>query len=331
MTDLVTYPVSIAPMMQRTDRHFRYVMRRLTRHTFLYTEMLTTGAILHGDRERLLGFDDDEHPVALQLGGSDADELADAARIGQQFGYDEINLNVGCPSNRVQNARIGACLMDAPEVVARAVEAMRRAVDVEVTVKHRIGIDELDSYDHMRRFVDIVADAGCRRFIVHARKAWLDGLSPRQNRNVPPLRHPEIYRLKKERPDLVIETNGGVDSHDEIARHLDHVDGVMIGRAAYDDPWLFAEVDRRYYGDDRALSSRREAVEALFDYVRHWTEERGIRLHRISRHLLQLFRAQPGARAWRRHLSENANRDGAGVDVLREGLELVEQIRRSVA
>ncbi len=323
MTDLTTYPVSIAPMMQRTDRHFRYIMRSITRHTLLYTEMVTTGAIIHGDRERLLGFEEREHPLALQIGGSDPDELAEAARIGQQFGYDEINLNVGCPSNRVQNARIGACLMKTPEVVARAVEAMGRAVDVEVTVKHRIGVDDSDDYGDMLRFVDTVAEAGCRRFIVHARKAWLQGLSPAENRNIPPLRHHEIYRLKEERPNLIIETNGGIDNHDEIARHLGHVDGVMIGRAAYDDPWLFAEVDRRYYGDDQSIPTRGEALENLFDYISHWTEERGLKLHHISRHLLQLFRGQRGARAWRRHISDNASREGAGVDVLREALELV--------
>ncbi len=325
------YPVSIAPMMQRTDRHYRYLMRRITRHTLLYTEMLTTGAIIHGDRQRLLGFHDDEHPLVLQIGGSDPDELAEAARIGQSFGYDEINLNVGCPSSRVQNARIGACLMESPEVVARAVEAMRQAVDVEVTVKHRIGVDEVDSYDHMLDFVDTVADAGCRRFIVHARKAWLQGLSPAENRNVPPLRHHEIHRLKDERPELIIETNGGIDSYDEIDAHLEYVDGVMIGRAAYDDPWLFSEVDRRYFGDDHPIPTRHEVVEGLFDYVRYWTEERGARLHHISRHLLQIFRAQPGARAWRRHISNNACDRDAGVDVLREGLDLISEINSPAA
>lgn len=323
MNELATYPVSIAPMMRRTDRHYRYLMRQLTRHTLVYTEMLTTGAIIHGHRQRLLGFHDDEHPVALQIGGSDPDRLAEAAAVGAEFGYDEINLNVGCPSSRVQNARIGACLMNTPEVVARAVEAMRSAVDLEVTVKHRIGVDDLDDYDDMLEFVDTVAEAGCRRFIVHARKAWLDGLSPAENRNVPPLRHHEIHRLKRERPALTIETNGGIDSIDEIASHLDSVDGVMIGRAAYEDPYLFAHVDRHFYGDDHPIPTRRQVVEAVFEYVRYWTEERDVGLHHISRHLLQMFRGQPGARAWRRHLSENASRDGAGVDILEEGLELV--------
>ena len=331
MTDSFRYPVSIAPMMQRTDRHYRYFMRRITRRTLLYTEMLTTGAILHGDRQRLLGFDDDEHPLALQVGGSAPDKLAECARIARDFGYDEINLNIGCPSNRVQRGSFGACLMKEPSVVARGVEAMRRAVDLEITVKHRIGVDDRDDYDDMLAFVDTVADAGCRRFTIHARKAWLQGLSPSENRNVPPLRHDDVHRLKSERPDLVIETNGGIETLDETADHLEEVDAVMIGRAAYDDPYLFADVDRRFYGDDRPVASRREVVEELLDYVRYWTEERDAKLIHLSRHYLQLFFGRPGAAVWRRHLSENAHRDDAGAHTLVEALERVDEVAASVA
>ncbi len=331
MTHSFSYPVSIAPMMKRTDRHFRFFMRQLTKHTLLYTEMLTTGAILHGDRQRLLGFDEREHPVALQIGGSDPENLAECARIGADFGYDEINLNVGCPSSRVQNARIGACLMKSPQIVARCVEAMRKAVDIEVTVKHRIGVDELASYEDMLHFVDTVADSGCRRFTVHARKAWLQGLSPKENRNVPPLRHREVHRLKAERPDLSIETNGGIDSTDEIAAHLQHVDAAMLGRAAYDDPYLFATVDRLFYGDPTAVPSRHQVVRNLFDYIEYWSGKRGLKLNHLTRHYLQLFRGQPHARSWRRHLSENAWRDDAGVHTLRQALELVPESTSSVA
>ncbi len=310
-------------MMKRTDRHYRFFMRQITKHTLLYTEMLTTGAIIHGDRQRLLGFHEDEHPIALQLGGSDPDETAEAAAIGEDFGYDEINLNVGCPSNRVQKGRFGVCLMNEPQTVARAVEAMRDAVDIEVTVKHRIGVDDRDSYEEMLRFVDTVAAAGCRRFTVHARKAWLQGLSPAENRNVPPLRHDEVHRLKRERPELTIETNGGIASLDECTAHLDAVDAVMLGRTAYREPYLFADVDRRFYGDDSPVPTRHEVIRRLFDYVAYWTEERDLSLNHITRHYLQLFRGQPGARSWRRHISENAWRDGAGVHTLREALELV--------
>ncbi len=324
------YPVSIAPMMQRTDRHYRFFMRQLTEHTLLYTEMLTTGAIIHGDRQRLLGFHECEHPIALQVGGCDPEDLAECARIAQDWGYDEVNLNIGCPSNRVQQARMGACLMKTPEDVARAVEAMGRAVDIEVTVKHRIGVDDLDGYDDMLHFVDTVAEAGCRRFTVHARKAWLEGLDPKQNRNVPPLRHHEIHRLKRERPKLVIETNGGIDSLDEADEHLEHVDAVMIGRAAYDDPFIFADVDRRFYGDDRPTPSRFDVVDALCEYTAPFVEE-GLKLSAMTRHYLQLFRGQPGASAWRRHLSENAYKDDAGPHTLREAARKVRAVAADVA
>ncbi|RVU48587.1 tRNA dihydrouridine(20/20a) synthase DusA [Lujinxingia sediminis] len=318
------HPISIAPMMKRTDRHFRFFMRLISRRTLLYTEMVTTGAILHGDRDQHLRFDDSEHPISLQLGGDDPNELAQCARIARDWGYDEVNLNVGCPSDRVQNGNFGACLMKTPETVARAVEAMREAVDIEVTVKHRIGVDELDDYAHMQRFVDTVAAAGCTRFSVHARKAWLQGLSPKENRNVPPLRYPEVWRLKEERPELTIEINGGILTMDQAAEHLEHVDAVMIGRAAYDNPYQFSDVDRRFYGEQSAPRTRHEVARAMYPYIeRHLSQ--GGKLSHISGHLLQLFAGQPGARRYRRHLSENAWREGAGVHTLEQALNLMQE------
>lgn len=331
MSSTVEHPISVAPMMRRTDRHFRFFVRQITAHTLLYTEMIPAGAILNGDRRRLLGFDDCEHPVALQVGGSDPQKLAECARIAQQFGYDEVNLNICCPSHRVQQGEFGACLMATPHTVARGVEAMRKATDLPVTVKHRFGIDEQDSYEEVRDFVDTVAESGCRRFVVHARKAWLQGLSPAENRNVPPLRHNDVYRLKRQRPELVVETNGGITTLDEAAEHLEHVDAVMIGRAAYDNPYLFARVDRRFYGDDSPVPTRREIVDRLCEYAACWTEQRDTGLHHIARHVLQLFRGRPGARAWRRHLSEHAHRPDAGAHTFREALAEVEEVAASVA
>ncbi len=316
-------PLSVAPMMDRTDRHFRYLLRAITRETLLYTEMVTAKAVLHGDRGRLLGFHPEERPLALQLGGDDPRELAEAARLGEAWGYDEVNLNVGCPSPRVAAADFGAVLMGRPETVARAVEAMRAAVGIPVTVKHRIGIDELDQYADLERFVRIVAMAGADAFTVHARKAWLSGLSPKENREVPPLRYPEVYRLKRERPDLVIELNGGVRDLDAAEEHLRHVDGVMIGRAAYDDPMLLAGADARLYASGAPTADRRAVVEHMVPYV----EERladGAPLHALTRHLLNLYRGRPGGRRWRRHLSEGVLRPGAGPELLLEGLRLVE-------
>ncbi|MEM8929609.1 MAG: tRNA dihydrouridine(20/20a) synthase DusA [Acidobacteriota bacterium] len=315
-------PVSAAPMMDRTDRHFRFLLRAISRHTLLYTEMVTTGALLHGDRERHLAFHPVEHPIAIQLGGDDPGALAECARMAADHGYDEVNLNVGCPSDRVQKGRFGACLMAEPERVAAAVEAMRRAVDVPVTVKHRIGIDDRDRYEDMLCFVDTVAEAGSDRFTVHARKAWLSGLSPKENRTIPPLRHPEVYRLKRERPDLVIETNGGVATLDEVAAHLAHVDAVMLGRAAYADPWQFATVDRRFFDASEPSPTRREVVQALVDYA----EERlaaGTPLNHVTRHAVNLMVGHRGARAWRRHLSQNAHRPGADPQVLLDAMDLV--------
>jgi tRNA-dihydrouridine synthase A len=316
------HPVSVAPMMDHTDRHCRAFLRLLTRRSLLYTEMITTGAVRHGDREHLLGFSPEEHPLALQLGGDDPAALAESARIAWDFGYDEVNLNVGCPSDRVQAGRFGACLMREPAVVARAVEAMRRAVPLPVTVKHRIGVDELDRYEDLLAFVDTVAAAGCDRFIVHARKAWLTGLSPRENRTVPPLRYADVHRLKRERPALAIEINGGITRVEEIREQLAHVDGVMLGRAAYEDPYVFADVDSCVYGDPAPPPTRREVVERLLPYVERW-RSRGLPLGRISRHATGLFTGQRGARAWKRHLAENAHKPDAGPEVLEAAMALV--------
>ncbi len=311
----------VAPMMDCTDRFDRYFLRRITRRALLYTEMVTTGAILHGDRERLLRFDPDELPVALQLGGSDPVALAESARIGAGRGYDEINLNVGCPSDRVQSGRFGVCLMAEPGLVADCVRAMRRAVTVPVTVKCRIGIDGRDDYGFLRDFVAAVADAGCRTVIVHARTAILTGLTPKQNREVPPLRYEVAARLKGEFPGLEIVLNGGIGSLDEAEAHLAAFDGVMIGRAAYHTPWSLADVDRRLFGDAPPSRTRREAALAMLPYIERETAA-GVPLHRILRHMTGLFRGVPGGRAWRRYLAQNAHKPGAGPEVLRAALAL---------
>lgn len=315
-------PLSVAPMMDRTDRHFRVFLRKLTRYTLLYTEMITTAAIIHGDRDKLLGYDAIEHPLSLQVGGDDPQELAECAKVAQDYGYDEINLNVGCPSNRVQSGNFGACLMAQPEVVARGVEAMQKAVDIPVTVKHRIGIDDQDSYEHMANFVKVVSQAGCQHFTVHARKAWLKGLSPKENRDVPPLRYGDVYRLKQEFPHLFIEINGGLTTLDQIKAQYNYVDAVMVGRAAYDNPYLLATVDRDIYGQDTPIPTRQAAVEAMYPYIEEWTSK-GLKLNKITRHMLQLFTHQPGTKAWKRHLSEHAHREDVGVEVVQEALAKV--------
>jgi len=309
-------------MMEWTDRHCRYFLRRISRHCLLYTEMVTTGAILHGDRARLLAFHPEEHPLAIQLGGSDPAALAECARIAESMGFDEVNLNVGCPSDRVQSGRFGACLMAEPGLVARSVEAMRRAVAIPVTVKSRIGIDDQEEWPTLRDFVGTVASAGCTRFIVHARKAWLTGLSPKENRDVPPLRYDLVHRLKTERPDLSIVVNGGITCLEEADAHLRHVDGVMLGRAAYQNPYLLAEVDSRYFGDDRPPAERHEIVWAMEEYIAAELAA-GTPLPAMTRHMLGLFQRVPGARAWRRHLSEQAHLPGAGLTVLRGALARV--------
>lgn len=314
--------VSVAPMMDWTDRHCRFFLRLLTRHTLLYTEMVTTGAILRGDRERLLAYDPAEHPLALQLGGSDPTELARSARIAAELGYDEINLNVGCPSDRVQSGRFGACLMAEPTLVADCVAAMRATVDRPVTVKTRIGIDDRDSYDELVEFVGRVAEGGCQIFIVHARKAWLTGLSPKENREIPPLRYDIVHRLKRDFRDLVIILNGGLTDLDQIAEQLRHVDGVMIGRAAYENPYLLADVDPRFWDSARPMPNRHDVVRALLPYV-DFQLRQGMPLHSMTRHLLGLFQSVPGARAWRRYLSENTHCPGAGTAVLEAALRQV--------
>jgi tRNA-dihydrouridine synthase A len=314
--------VSVAPMMDWTDRYCRFFLRLLTRRTLLYTEMVTTGAVLRGDRERLLAYDPAEHPIALQLGGSDPAELARSARIAAEFGYDEVNLNVGCPSDRVQSGRFGACLMAEPALVAACVTAMRAAVDLPVTVKTRIGIDDRDSYPELVEFVGRVAEGGCQTFIVHARKAWLTGLSPRENREIPPLRYEVVYRLKQDFPGLLIVLNGGLTCLDQVAEQLRHVDGAMIGRAAYENPYLLAEVDRRFWGCGWPAASRQDIVRDLLPYVERQLRL-GTPLRCITRHLLGLFQGVPGARAWRRYLSENAHRPGAGAAVLEAALQQV--------
>jgi len=312
----VVRPLSVAPMMERTDRHFRWFLRRITRHAMLYTEMVTTGAILKGENpERFLAFHPEERPLALQLGGDDPAELAACARLAAELGYDEVNLNVGCPSERVQRGSFGVCLMAEPGRVAAAVAAMRLAVALPVTVKHRIGFDELDRYEDMLRFVDELAAAGCDRFTVHARKAWLRGLSPKENRDVPPLRYEEVYRLKAERPELAIEVNGGVRSLAEARAHLARVDGVMVGRAAYDDPFALAAADRELYDAAAEPPTRRRVVEELVPYAEALVG-RGEPVSRLTRHVLGLFAGRPGARGWRRNLSEQAHRPGAGAEVL---------------
>ena len=313
----------VAPMMDWTDRHCRAFHRILTRRARLYTEMVTAPAVIHGDRARLLARGDTEQPVALQLGGSDPPALAETAAIGEGFGYDEINLNVGCPSDRVQEGRFGACLMAEPQLVAACVAAMQKRVSVPVTVKCRIGIDDQDDEADLARFIDTVSDAGCRTFVVHARKAWLSGLSPKQNREVPPLDYARVYRLKAARPDLTIVLNGGIVDLDAAEAHLDHVDGVMLGRAAYQTPYILADADRRFFGDTAAPPTRAEAVEALLPYVERHLQAGG-RLNNVVRHILGLYHGQPRARAFRRHLSEMAVKDGAGISVLLEALRIVE-------
>lgn len=310
----------VAPMLDWTDTHCRYFYRLLSQRALLYTEMVTTGAILHGNPERHLRFNPEEHPLALQLGGSNPQDLAQCAKIAQDYGYDEINLNVGCPSDRVQNGRFGACLMAEPDLVAECVAAMRQAVSLPVTVKSRIGIDDRDSYAELVHFIATVAAAGCQTFIVHARKAWLSGLSPKENREVPPLRYEVVFQLKQDFPDLDIIINGGINSLVSAKDLLQRVDGVMLGREVYHNPYLLGEVDRILFGEDRPSLSRHEVVQALIPYVQSQLRQ-GVRLHAISRHLLGLFHGVDGARAWRRHISENATRPGADERVLLHALE----------
>jgi tRNA-dihydrouridine synthase A len=320
---MLNNPLSIAPMMDRTDRHYRYFMRQISRHTLLYTEMITTQAIIYGDRSKLLDFSPIEKPLVLQIGGDNPTQLAECAKIGADWGYDAINLNVGCPSPRVQSGNFGACLMTQPELVAAAVAAMTKAVKIPVTVKHRIGVDECDRYQDMLNFVRIVSEAGCRNFTVHARKAWLQGLSPKENRNVPPLRYQDVYRLKQDFPHLLIEINGGITTLEQVDTHLEFVDTVMVGRAAYDRPYILANVDRDLYGEDVVPPTRHQIVEAMLPYIEAWVNQ-GTRLNSISRHLLQLFAGQPGTKAWKRYISQNAYLSGADALTISAALAEVE-------
>jgi tRNA-dihydrouridine synthase A len=316
------YRFSIAPMMEWTDRHCRFFHRLLTRRALLYTEMITTGAVLHGDRARLLAFDRAEHPVALQLGGSDPGQLAQCARIAADLGYDEINLNVGCPSDRVQEGRFGACLMAEPALVGDCVAAMTGSVRIPVTVKCRIGIDEQDPEEALETLTNAVEQAGVAALMVHARKAWLAGLSPRENRDVPPLDYARVYRLKAAHRGLAVVINGGVVDLDQVRTHLAHLDGVMMGRAAYQEPWRLLEVDPLLFGEPARFASPREAAEALIPYLERELA-RGTRLHAVTRHVLGLFRGVPGARAFRRHLATEGVKPGADAHTFRAALALV--------
>ncbi|WP_267873493.1 tRNA dihydrouridine(20/20a) synthase DusA [Ferrimonas sediminicola] len=309
---------SVAPMLDWTDRHYRYFARLLSRQALLYTEMVTTGAIIHG-RGNYLDYNEQEHPVALQLGGSNPQELAQCARLAEERGYDEVNLNVGCPSDRVQNGRFGACLMAEPELVAQSVDAMRQVVAIPVTVKTRIGIDDQDSYEFLTRFIELVAAAGCEQFTIHARKAWLSGLSPKENREIPPLDYERAYRLKRDFPQLTLALNGGIKTLAECQTHLKQMDGVMVGREAYQNPYLLASVDRTIYGCDTPLADRREVVEKMVPYVeRHLAS--GGRVNHVTRHMLGLFNGLPGARSWRRTLSERAHLPDATPGLLLEAM-----------
>lgn len=319
---MINRTLSVAPMLDWTDRYCRYFLRQISRETLLYTEMVTTGALLHRDPARFLDYHPEEHPLALQLGGSEPAELATCTRLADKWGYDEVNLNVGCPSDRVQSGRFGACLMADPTLVAECVTAMVGATRRPVTVKHRIGIDDLDSYDQLTTFVDTVARAGCKTFVVHARKAWLQGLSPRQNREVPPLQYDMVHRLKRDFTELVFVINGGFHTLAQVEQQLSSVDGVMIGREAYQNPWVLAEADPRLFGTEARVTCRADVVARMLPFVERAHAE-GVPIHRITRHMLGLFQGQPGARAWRRQLSENAHRPGAGPELLRAALAAV--------
>ncbi len=315
--------ICIAPMLDWTDRHQRRFMRIITKHAVLYTEMITTGAILHGDKDGHLKFNSEEHPVAIQLGGSNPKDLAQCAKICEDYGYDEINLNVGCPSDRVQNGRFGACLMAEPELVAECMDAMANVVSIPTTVKSRIGIDELDSYEHLHHFINTVQQAGVRTFIIHARKAWLSGLSPKQNREIPPLRYDVAYQVKKDFPELEIILNGGVTDLDQAQEHMRQLDGVMIGREAYHNPYHLIDTDSRFYSDQTPVLTRQEVAQEFIQYVQAQLDQ-DVYLGHMSRHILGLFHAQPKGKLWRRHLSENAYKQGAGTEVIQKALELFE-------
>lgn len=311
--------LSVAPMLDWTDRHCRYFHRLLSQQTLLYTEMVTTGAILHGKGD-FLEYNEQEHPLALQLGGSNPVDLAACAKLAGDRGYDEVNLNVGCPSDRVQNGRFGACLMAEPELVADCVSAMKEVTDIPITVKTRIGIDDQDSYEFLTKFVSTVSEkGGCEQFTIHARKAWLSGLSPKENREIPPLDYDRAYQIKKDFSDLVIAVNGGITALEQTKEHLQHLDGVMIGREAYHSPFILAEVDQQIFGLDTPIKKRSQVVEEMYPYIERELSN-GASLGHISRHMLGLFQSMPGARQWRRYISENAHKKGAGIEVMQTAL-----------
>lgn len=316
-------------MLDWTDRHERYFLRLLSQHALLYTEMVTTGALLHGDRARHLDFSQEEHPVALQLGGSEPEDMARCAELAQQWGYDEVNINVGCPSDRVQSGSFGACLMAEPERVAACVKSMQAACDIPVTVKSRIGIDDHDSEAFLQQFIETVAAGGCDTFVVHARIAILAGLSPKENRDIPPLQYERVHRLKQRYPELKISINGGIKTLSQCREQLNHVDGVMMGREAYQNPFILASVDRDLFGSDSAVPSRQTVMQRYLNYVAEQLSE-GTALQHMTRHILGLYKGQPGGRLFRRHLSEHAHRKDAGISVLEDAVELAEAaIRRS--
>ncbi|MEC7310155.1 MULTISPECIES: tRNA dihydrouridine(20/20a) synthase DusA [Vibrio] len=311
--------LSVAPMLDWTDRHCRYFHRLLSQQTLLYTEMVTTGAILHGKGD-FLEYSEQEHPLALQLGGSNPVDLAACAKLAGERGYDEVNLNVGCPSDRVQNGRFGACLMAEPELVADCVSAMKEVTDIPITVKTRIGIDDQDSYEFLTKFISTVSEkGGCEQFTIHARKAWLSGLSPKENREIPPLDYDRAYQIKKDFSDLVIAVNGGITTLEQTKEHLQHLDGVMIGREAYHSPFILAEVDQQIFGLDTPIKKRSQVVEEMYPYIERELSN-GASLGHISRHMLGLFQSMPGARQWRRYISENAHKKGAGIEVMQTAL-----------
>ncbi|MEM7016787.1 MAG: tRNA dihydrouridine(20/20a) synthase DusA [Pseudomonadota bacterium] len=318
----------IAPMMDWTDRHDRYFLRLISRRARLYTEMVVSEAIYHGDRNRLLGFDSVEHPVALQIGGSNPELLAECARIGESWGYDEINLNVGCPSDRVQSGKFGACLIAEPDLVARCVEAMGNAVSIPVTVKTRLGVDDLDNDEHLHGFIRTVSAAGCETFIMHARKAWLSGLSPKENREIPPLQYERVYHLAETFSHLNWVLNGGITTLPDAISHLNTLDGVMLGREAYHNPYCLAEVDQQVFGEQTPTPSRLEILEQLIPYIEARMAD-GASLKHVTRHILGLFQGQPGARSWRRYLSENAYKPGAGPEVIQYALEAMQQVAKA--
>ena len=307
-------------MLDWTDRHCRYFYRLMSKQALLYTEMVTTGALIHGDKQHFLQFNAEEHPLALQLGGSKPTDLALCAKMAQDYGYDEVNLNVGCPSDRVQNGLFGACLMAEPRLVAECITAMQQAASLPITVKSRIGIDNKDSYEELTHFIQTVASSGCKTFIIHARKAWLQGLSPKQNREIPPLRYDVVYQLKKDFPELEIILNGGIIGLETAQVHLNQVDGVMLGREVYHRPFILTQVDHAIFDEVRQTKTREQVVEELIPYVQQQLKQ-GVRLNSISRHILGLFHSQKGAKAWRRYLSENATQAGANETVLLEALK----------